>query len=348
MAGQYAKAPLEQHQFARNGKLPDAYLAAELADHINHASRYRLKEVARFSADIMSFGDTAGNFSGERTRWRFAFHSSPYSSVLLARGWLAPCSTTNATGPYVRVRIQDGTPTTVGDVQLAYGASSSDGGEPHTFLALTDYMMSSPGEIATLPANTALYGTVSDFDSARCVGISIYEGSLLTALPGPCDEGLAIGRPIFDKDRQDAITAARAMWKQGAAKLFTWSVNRDAVARTRSSSTAINVIDNSSTSVSAATPGFTLDLRYKSTVRRGTVPVTIKAYGSIPAGAGAAVLVDSGGVPVATVTINSATPGWFSTTCNLPATLAKYDLHYKGDGTNTVTLQAVSAYQYEA
>ncbi|MBK7823428.1 MAG: hypothetical protein IPJ61_20795 [Tessaracoccus sp.] len=59
-------------------------------------------------------------------------------------------------------------------------------------------------------------------------------------------------------------------------------------------------------------------------------------------------LVDSGGSVVATATVNSATPGWFTGTCALPASLAKYDLQFAGDGTNQISVYAVSFIEYES
>jgi hypothetical protein len=50
---------------------------------------------------------------------------------------------------------------------------------------------------------------------------------------------------------------------------------------------------------------------------------------------------------IAVATISGIkTEGWYSTTANLPATLAKYDLHYEGDGTNTFSFYACSCYSY--
>jgi hypothetical protein len=69
------------------------------------------------------------------------------------------------------------------------------------------------------------------------------------------------------------------------------------------------------------------------------------AYGSNASGNGSVVLKDSSGTILATITV-TATNGWDSTTVNLPATNAKYDIQYAGGaGATQTNLYAVSLYQ---
>lgn len=352
MVAQYAKPPVEPAQFARNGKYPDASMQAELADLANRLALYRLKEVARFGAEnLYSNVVPYPSSDAERARWRFAFQASPYAACIIAKAWVSQTIASSSDDPYVRLRIQTATPTTLGDAEFHFGSTEATTlAEQLALMAISQnstgvaFVVNASG-IAVPVANTAYFGTISDFNRARVLSISVYEGSFLT--PAPFAEGYAATTSIYDRDRQDLLVGARTMWKQQAAHLFNYSVGYDTSARTRSSATPVNILDNTSTVVSTATPGYTLDLRNKSTVRRGTVPCAFKAYGSIPAGSGSVVLKDSAGATVATVAINSATPGWFSTTCNLPATLAKYDLMYAGAGLNTVSVLAASLYQYE-
>jgi hypothetical protein len=353
MTAPYAKPPVEPAQFARNGRYPDANLQAEIADLANRTALYRLKEIARFGAeDIYDNAVSYPSADTERVRWRFAFQASPYAACIIVNAWMTQTMASVTADPYARVRIQTGAPATLGDAELHFGLTEATTGAEQLallssaqFSPVSAYVLDSNGDKAVPVAGTAYYGTISDFNRSRIVAISVYEGSLDTA--APFQQGHAVQTPIFDKDRQDILVAARTMWKQQAAHLFNFSVPYDANVRTRSSATPANIHDNSSTVVSTATPGYTLDLRNRSTVRRVTVPCVFKAYGSIPSGSGTVVLKDSTGTIVATATINSATPGWFSTTCNLPATLAKYDLMYAGSGLQTVSVYAASLYQSE-
>jgi hypothetical protein len=100
-----------------------------------------------------------------------------------------------------------------------------------------------------------------------------------------------------------------------------------------------NYHDDSSTTVSADTPGRTLDLRQWKTRARAGVPVKfwVKALTATPGDTGAVLLVDETGAAVLTVLIDNG-PGWYNTTGILPATRAKYDVHYGG---NTVGILAI-------
>ena len=76
------------------------------------------------------------------------------------------------------------------------------------------------------------------------------------------------------------------------------------------------------------------------------MPYVFKAFGAMPAGTGHVYLKDSTGAVLATININAAAQAWYSTTVNLPNTEAKYDVHYDGDGVNTVSVYAVQLYEY--
>jgi hypothetical protein len=74
--------------------------------------------------------------------------------------------------------------------------------------------------------------------------------------------------------------------------------------------------------------------------------MAFKSYGSNAAAAGQVLLKDNTGTTLATITV-TATDGWDSTTVSLPATAAKYDIHFKGNGATATNLYAVSLYQDE-
>ena len=342
MGSQYAKAPLEPQALARNGSYPDAYMAAELADHINTASRFRMREVFRGSASIVAGIPTA---NGDRTRWRFAFHSGPYMSVMWARAVVALTTVSGGNAPFVRVRFANSAAATLGDIDMYGGGGTSSESAPNYWTICEGLV-----DLSSY-TNTDIRVTVSDNDQARCVSLVVYETPLLTAPPGPMPEGISIGRPIFDKDREDATLACRKMWKQGASKLFNWSSNTDATARSTTSTTPRNLIDNTSTAASASAPGFTLDGRYRTTVRRRTVPIKIMVYGSSDSPFGGSVILrDSTNATVATVA-SITTAGWYSTTSTLTAAQGKYDLFFVDGGggeSTTTTIYSVSVFQYES
>ncbi len=348
---QYAKAPIEPSQFARNGQYPDGFMQAELSDVANRCALFRLKQLACFGSYSQNVPSNGGD--DERVRWRFRFVSSPYAAAIIFKASLAQgIPESSSSRPRVRLRVANNAGTTQGDAELNFGASGANESNPEDLANIWTFVVSSGTTIWAPTANTAYQGTISDLDCGRVIGATVYEVSLNT--DAPFNAGHGLGTPILDLHRQELVAGTgasangglRQMWKTQAAPLFQWTVQTAATARTRSSATAINVIDNAATAAAADKPGYTLDLRNKSTIRRTTVPVTFYAYGADAVGTGGVVQIrDSTDTVVASITAMT-TAGWYTTTADLPATLAKYDLFYKGDGTNTFTLSHICAYQY--
>lgn len=117
-----------------------------------------------------------------------------------------------------------------------------------------------------------------------------------------------------------------------------------------------NWIDDTSTTVNANTPGRTIDLRYRTTLSRQAsgVPVRFKVFATNTAAGdtGAVLLLDSTGATMLAVSItgggssNLDTHGaWYVTDGYLPATLAKYDIHYGGNTAGTLYVKDFSLYE---
>lgn len=343
MTSSFAKRPIEPRRYVRNGRIPDARFAANLAEDANALSKFRLKELARFATPLDSIPESS---SGTRVRFRFAAHLSPHATAIRTVMLLANASTGPTTTHAAEVEITDGSANVLGVASAAFGGTGG-GNLPSTMAQASPFVMSSPGAIAQLTGDQPIFGEVRELDGVRIVAISIFEVAYQT--PDPVDAGFALGSPILDSDRQAITETLRNAWKQQAAPLITWSVNEDADARVTTSTTATNIVDGTSTTVSAATPGWTLDLSNASTLRRSpNVPCVIKCYASAAVDAGAVLLVDSTGATVATVSIPVGAAAWQSATFNLPASSGKYDLMHKAGTAATTTLYAVSVYPWEA
>lgn len=343
MASPNAKAPIEPFQFARNGKYPDALFQAEIAAAANRCAKYRMKQLANFWSDTFpgTFGD------GERVRWRFRFVASPYVSQILFKATLAQTTVEGAASrPRVRILIEEDDGTDVAQGEIEFGASTALGSSPNLLGHLANWVKNTAGTTAWQPtANTEYQATISDFDNGRCIAASIYE--LPLDLTPPFSEGYGVGGPIFDADRGDITAGARQMWKTQAAPLFHWTVDVAASPRTRTSATAANIIDTSVTTGGADKPGWTLDLRNKSRTSTGTVPVKLWVYAGMSADEGEVKLIDAAGSDVGggSMSITGAA-AWHSTTFSLPATLAKYDLHYASNGSDTISVYHASLIQH--
>jgi hypothetical protein len=157
------------------------------------------------------------------------------------------------------------------------------------------------------------------------------------------------GMPIYDSTRERLLVGLSNMYRQNGGTLFHWG-RLDGTARTRSSATLANLIDGSTTgNPTSATRGVHLDLTYRNTVSRTSVPFELAVYAQTAAGsAGVVRLRDTSGNNLISITNISTTAQWYTATGLIPASAAKYDLQFAGDGVNTLSVYAASVYEYEA
>jgi len=106
-----------------------------------------------------------------------------------------------------------------------------------------------------------------------------------------------------------------------------------------------NLIDDTSTTVSASTPGAELDLRQHTTLSRAALGVPVRlwvfAESTVANDTGAVIIVDDAGATKLAVPITGTTAKWYAVDGWLPATDAKYDAHYGGN-----TLGTLKVYQF--
>jgi len=151
-------------------------------------------------------------------------------------------------------------------------------------------------------------------------------------------------RPIYDETHSDLVTVSHNLYTTNGRTLFTihdeW---------TRTSSTAVNMLDDTSTTVTSSTPGFNLKTDNLAPLHDPTkVPVVLKVYGQVAAGAGVAAvqLRDSSGT-VASVTMGTSL-GWYTDSTVDLTPGEKYDVYFKGDSVNQATVRSVVCYLWDA
>lgn len=321
-----------------NGHYPSATYYRRVVDALNHLTAYRHKQVYGRSALL---GDATIGASGTNTIARFRFrsgHGALYARIILVLG--KDITGGVATDPTVSVTL---------------GATTSG---PHSWGQSPTATTDAPSDwrivndVVAITPDTAYACSISTTDYARVLAVAVYElgePTISEAVDYYSGESFGADSPIYDAPQARILEGFSEIWRHNGGTVCHWG-RRDGSARTRTSATAINLVDNATTGApTAATPGWTLDLRYRCTEGRATVPVEIAAYGAVAAGAGGSVLlVDSGGTTLATVSVNSTTPGWFTATALLPATVDKYDLKFAGDGVNALSVYAVSLNEWEA
>jgi hypothetical protein len=271
---------------------------------------------------------------------------------------MAPTTTAAAVDPYVTVNVTpDGSPPTSSE-DFHFSAYSSS--------ATIVPSECAGGAIAPLAIdeNTWHEIVVVAVDYARPLSFMIYEigETPATAANGVgVDAQVGVGSPILDDQHDDWATSAVNLWQKNSAQLISWANYPEtggAGPPTRSASaTYRNILDSSSTTVSAATPGFVLDLAYHQRVTpSATVPVVLAVYAEKTAGVGTAannkVRLTDGTNSIEVTGINTA--GWYTATGSMAATDGvKWDAQARtstvadGGADDTIAIYAVSLYQYQ-
>jgi len=187
-------------------------------------------------------------------------------------------------------------------------------------------------------------------DFARPLGVTVYEVgnyNLSEATDFYNQRSPQAGSTILDDDRARLLIGADQLLRHNGATAFHWG-RRDGTTRTRTSATPINLVDGSSTAISTATPGFSVNMTYRRTASRTTVPVELAVYGRVSASTGIVRIVNSAGTPMATCSVSATANAWTVVTGSLPASTGKYDVQFYGDGANTLTVYALSLIEWES
>ena len=341
------QAPIQVRRFARNGKHPDADLEVAKNEHLNQIAMYRTKQIY---CGVVSSGRTNSN----TVLWRFAFHSGPLAFSMFVRMMLAPGFSQQLT---MTVDLySDATETTLVSSTTFNQNDPTGGTGSFGWQALKPI-----DQYIAIAADTDYYVKVS---KAGCVAMGcvfIELASMTQNFSGYLPQNVHAQGNILDVFRQNQATLIKNLWKRNCAPVFIWTVEPGALNTLNSgpspftykvttSTTGTNVLDLTSTTVTVNTPGWTPDLTGKARLSQtGGVPCIMKVFGLVDAGTGTVELKDSGGSVVASVAVTSVAGQWTSSTAfNLPASVAKYDLHYRVTAGNTFSIWACSVYEYEA
>jgi hypothetical protein len=333
----------QTRQWVNNDRYPDAQFVRYLVQDSNQLFRWRTKEIGHFAINPFFIPSAAGT----RNRWRFSWHSSPLAKYVQFVMVVASARGSSA-DPYARLSLFSGTSTLIGTTDFHYGASSGSPPDTPAYFGVSFGMFGTGNSLTTIPADTDLHGVLIDSDS-RLVAAMVYEISCeSTTGNGYVDDTIQAHSQILDSLRQSLTEKLRTQWKRGASGLWNWCVDDETTPRTTTSLTFKNAIDNSTSAMGASVPSFKLDLAHRSTDRRVTVPCVFKAYAKQSSGSGGTIQLRRGdNTAIASLTINSSTAGWYSTTVNLAASEDTYAPYYASDGIQTTTLYACSMYQYE-
>jgi hypothetical protein len=328
---------IEPTRHMRNGMAPSNGAYSHLVAALNHVLAYRKKGIYERES-ILSETSPAPN------NWRFRFRTGfgTVSVEFIAVIGLAIELNTDA---YVNIALtEEGGATT--NLQLHYGGSATAGtGAPEEWSIQA-------GAISVEP-NTAYTCYVTISGGANSLSLCAREEVNPTV-----DEDTdyfsefepTAGAPIFDADIQKLLEGTGDLIQRNRSMFAHWHLV-DGAPRTRTNATPISAIDNTLTGTPSSTAaGWRMVTTAHNTYGRDNqVPVEVSVYGSMASGTGTVKLRSTAGVDAVTVNINSATPGWFTATGFITVGSGQlYVPMYAGDGTNQLSIEAISVQAWEA
>lgn len=324
----------------RNGLYPTSGLWNLAIATENHLTAYRHREVYRRAWERGVSISAAGTNTIQRFRFRTGHGVAKLAYVVE----LGVDDKNLAADPIFRIETTlSGGATTTSDIHFGLAdlnTGMTDGPDQgYATRVVIDVDPDSVYEVALVTV-----------DYARPLSVMAYELGATTV-----DESVdffntyqpAAGSPIYDAERQRILTGLSDMYRANGGIVWHWGL-RNGAARTRTSATYINVLDDSTTGTPATSDyGFYVNPQYHSTESRSTVPFELAAYGSVGAGTGGQVrLISSSGATYGPVLVSGAT-GWYTASIDLPASETFLAVQYRGDGVNTLSLNFVSLIEWE-
>lgn len=340
-------SPIQYAQRARNGSVVQAATYVQIARATNHITGMMGKWLCHFCN-----ANPPAGAAGTLTSYRAYIHTGHHVEAIRVNLSLVLPDNAAAVAPRVWVELLNvSTGANIATSSIChYGPidAAASGGP--------DYRREATIEIDgdDFADDTAYWLQLYIDDYARVQGMSAYEvgsldGTVDDAVTGAVDPRFVAGQPITDDQRLAIAAAQTEIIRTCRQPLWTWSVYDDTAPHAVTGTTATNLIDLASTSVSAASPGVYVNNQYHNTVSRTTVPCVIAAYAksaTLGGGTESALRLQDGS---ATHTVKVTHEGWYTFTANLSVSAAnKWDVLGVSDHANrTISLWAIDVFEYE-
>lgn len=337
-------ARIQPAKFTRNGRPVSTSVETFARRLANQIRAFEGKEL--FSA----FGKTPpiDSYTGgtSRVRWRFRQKTSPHVTRICIVMRMALQNGNLGGSPVpedasVRFELLNAANAVIGTFEHHYGGTLTTlkaDDTPDTWALVTGYI--------DVTAGTEVHGRFTEYKTGRLISALVYEvGPDHDTDNGYLFPNVTQGAEVYADDRERLTEIVNDTWIGGAAVVENINCKDDGGAFSLLGSTPMNVIDSSSTTVSAATPGFYFDGTGKALDGAAGVMVQMWVYASTTDEAYVE-LKNSAGAVVGNVTFTGGTAGWHSSgPFALPASAAKYDVHAYSTSSETINLYAVSLYE---
>lgn len=324
---------LQSQQYGRNGQVAPAIAATAIARATNQMLRLCGKELF-VSPPGITAASSAG--VGPTSIWRSYIHTSPRCARIRWYMSLQRPSSGSTGDPRAILELQDTGGSVLDDATVYWGYGTA---------VNTSTWREFTGTI-DVDGDTDYLLHFAVADNGRLANALVIEESEEPDVGnGYIADSYSAASKIYDDLRAGVQDALYDQYRRGKAVVLDW---QGTVAN--STTTDKNIIDGSSTSVSASTPGFTLDMSKKARLKDSSTGVNckVKAYGFVDSGSNGFVYVkNSAGTVLATVTGFGVAGSWRSADLVLPATKAKYDIMIDNSGGVNFQLNALKIYEYE-
>lgn len=347
---------IQHRRWSRNGHVPDAWSIRQAAAALNHCAAYRRRCFLQASAPL----DTMTTGTGPTTVWRAAVRTGLAVSQLRFRILLGPDITAGGAGPLPDTHIEITVTESGGATQTEradYGAATDVSADaPNLFsnrMMRFDVSPSTVYEIAVI-----------NYDGARPISVCGYEWAdptIDSSRPPFVELQPTVWQPIVDEIRSGVLGGLSDLWLNGGCHLLTWPGLGTGNARTITNTSYVNVHDGSSTTTSAATPGYYFgsegvgdgaltDLQPWCRLKDGDdLPITLAVYAnaSSAAATGGVALLDSSGNGPAIGSIDNSGPKWWyanTTFSNTSAIAGSGKVDLKGRNTTGGQSIAISGF----
>lgn len=325
---------IEPQSYSRNGQVAPTIAMTALARGHNQVARWRGKELFIGGGQLAAVAASAG--VGPTVVWRSYLHTGPFCAALRWYMSLARPDVIDLPDSRATIELQDSSGASI-ETQTAYWGPTGT----------SDDLIQEWGNFGgafDVDPDTDYRLVFSVEDNGRLANALVYE---LNAKPdtanGYVPDTYSAVSPILDDARSTIAANIYDLWRRGAAVCLHWHGSRS-----NATATDTNIVDGTSTAVSASSPGYTLSMSGTSRLKDSGANCVVYVWGSVASGTGGSVEIkDASGTTLATVTGFTTTPSWRSTTLVLPASSAKYDIT-SSTAVGSLTITEVVIYQYDS
>lgn len=319
-ASQKIPKRIQHKRWCRNGHHPDAFSIRQAAAAVNHLVAYRRRVFLNACAPL----DTMLPGVGPTVVWRAAMKTGLAVSQIRFDVIMGVDITAGGAGSmpntHVEIDVTESGGATV-TKRIDYGSSASETEDKPYLLAERQLRFDVDPE-------TVYEIAIESHDGARPLSVCGYEYAepdIDVARPPYVELAPTVYQPITDEIRQAVLGGASDLWLSNGIHLLCWPGLGSGTARTVASATFTNVQDGSSTTTSAATPGYYFgaegagdgaltDLVPWVRLKDGDdLPITFAVYAdaSSAAATGEVALLDSAGNGPSIGSIDSSGPKWW-------------------------------------